>query len=431
MNRKLVVMSADGLVVEDVRAMASMPGFQKYFSHCARAESVRSIYPTITYPCHMTMITGVYPDKHGIYGNYEFIPGRKKLPWKWFYSANRWPDDIFKAAKREGLTTAAVFWPVTGNHPAIDWLIDEYWPQSPEDSLEDTFRRSGSSDELVDLVLKYSPGVKFPKHPDIDGFMLNCTCDIIRKHQPDLMLVHPADVDGFRHKNGVFNDEVMKAVRNTDRYLMQIMETLEETGLIDCTDVVLTSDHGLIDVTQTLHPNILLEQHGLLKTDGEGKLLSWEAYCLAQGTSALIYLNPEAGPGVWERTYQALQVLKDEGIWGIGDVFTQEEAQQQEHYGGDFAFVLETDGKTAFGDHLEGDALTFFKTKTYPGGQATHGHLPDKGPQPVFLGVGPHFKPDAVVPRIRLIDEAPTYAKILGLHLQGADGVPVDGMLNF
>ena len=75
MKQKLIVLSADALVFEDVEDLKNMPNYRKYLEGGCRVERVRSIYPTITYPCHTTMCTGVWPEKHGIYGNLELRPG--------------------------------------------------------------------------------------------------------------------------------------------------------------------------------------------------------------------------------------------------------------------------------------------------------------------------------------------------------------------
>ena len=55
-------------------------------------------------------------------------------------------------------------------------------------------------------------------------------------------------------------------------------------------------------------------------------------------------------------------------------------------------------------------------------GKSTHGHHPDKGPQPIFAAKGPAFKENVTIEKANLIDEAPTFAKVLGLELRGADG---------
>jgi predicted AlkP superfamily pyrophosphatase or phosphodiesterase len=83
-KKKLIVFSADAMVTEDLEHLKKMPNYQKYLAKGCVVERVKTIYPTITYPCHTSMCTGVYPNKHGIYGNIQFIPGLRKGPWKWF-----------------------------------------------------------------------------------------------------------------------------------------------------------------------------------------------------------------------------------------------------------------------------------------------------------------------------------------------------------
>lgn len=60
---------------------------------------------------------------------------------------------------------------------------------------------------------------------------------------------------------------------------------------------------------------------------------------------------------------------------------------------------------------------------------SSHGHLPHKGPQPVFLVAGPDIRPGVVLPRQRIIDEAPTFARILGFPLPQAQGRCMEGLL--
>lgn len=419
---KLLVLSADGLVKEDVDTLRSMPNFRKYFARASGVERVRSVYPTITYPCHTTMCTGVWPEKHGVCGNYQLTPGKKEKPWKWFRTDNHWPDDIFYAAKRKGLSTGAVFWPVTGNHPAIDYLIDEYWPQFKDDPLPDVFRRSGSSEEVLRAIGHSYQDVHLRIHPESSEFIIRCAVDLIDTFQPDVLFLHPADIDAARHRYGVFNDRVDKAIAATDAYIGMIMEALDRNGLLSGTDVVLTSDHGLIDVTRIVNVNVRLAEAGLLDVSGEGSLMDWRACCQSGGTSALVYLAENAGKEIYDETFSILNRMAEDPVCGISRVFTEEECRAQQHFGGEFAFVLETDGTTSFGDGFCGPLISSYDITDYRYGRATHGHLPEKGPQPVFWCIGPDFREEVVLPEGRLIDEAPTYAQILGTELPDCDG---------
>lgn len=114
MGKHVIVISEDALIYEDTATLEQLPVFGSIWKKAARVEQVRSIYPTLTYPCHTTMMTGCYPDRHGIVNNELSNVKELSSDWNWFYDKVKVPS-IFDRAKEKGLSTAAVFWPVTGN----------------------------------------------------------------------------------------------------------------------------------------------------------------------------------------------------------------------------------------------------------------------------------------------------------------------------
>ena len=134
-KQKLIVISMDAMINEDLEYAKKFPYFNKILTDGARIKSLKSVYPTLTYVCHTTMSTGCYPDKTGIINNEQCIPGNKNLPWFWFRESVKC-HDVFDFCKKQGLTTASVGWPVTGNHPNVDYLVDEIWPYHKEDIRE-------------------------------------------------------------------------------------------------------------------------------------------------------------------------------------------------------------------------------------------------------------------------------------------------------
>ena len=114
--------------------------------------------------------------------------------------------------------------------------------------------------------------------------------------------------------------------------------------------------------------------------------------------------------------------MADEEVYGFTQVFTEPEIRQKEHLGGNFAFALETDGLTSFGESVTRPMVRALDFKDYRYGAATHGHLPDRGIQPVFSAKGPAFRENVTIERANLVDEAPTFAKVLGADLKDADG---------
>ena len=428
-GKKMIVLSADALVHEDMAALREMPNFRKYLAGGSSIERVKSIYPTITYPCHTTMATGCWPDRHGIPGNlkspYRYI--QPPIPWIWEHEYVKVPD-IFDAAKAAGFTTAAVFWPCTGNHPSIDWLIDEYWTQSKEQTLADAFREMGTQPCLIPIIERYEHLMKERKHPFCDDFMLACAADIIRMFTPDLIMIHPANIDGARHGNGLFGPHITKTLEDTDRWIGDLMRAAEDAGVAEDTNFVLTSDHGQMDIKRVIHINVLLADAGLIRPRENGEP-EWDAWCQSGGMSACVYLKDPENREIHDKTYALLRHLCEEGVYGISRVYTAEEAREEEHFAGDFSFVLETDNYTSFGDSYTRPLVTGADNGDYRKGRATHGYLPSKGPFPVFCASGPAFRRGVVIGDGRLIDEAPTIARAMGFDMPDADGEPVTDLL--
>jgi len=423
---KLIVLSADALVSDDMELFKTLPNFKKYLAGGACVKTVKTCYPTITYPAHTSLATGVYPDRHGITGNDVYYPEPVKRPWVWFHKYVK-AKDIFTYAKEAGKTTAGVFWPVTGNHPDIDYLIDEYWTQGEDDTRRAAFERSGTSPEIMKIVDRYvDTGWVERSHPGADIFVISCAADIIREYSPDLIMIHPANIDGYRHGNGLFNEAVNKGIRETDEWLGQLCRAAEDAGQLQNTNIVLVSDHGQLEKKRSVKYNVLLADAGFLKVE-DGKIVEMKAYVRSGGMAAYCYVYDKKEK---DNVYNYLCHLRDEGIYGVSEVLTEAEAREKHRLGGEFDFVLETDGYTAFSEGIERPLTASYESDDYRLGKATHGYMPDKGPQPVFYAKGPDFKNGAELERCNIVDEAPTFARILGTEMKDVDGRVLTELLN-
>ena len=106
-----------------------------------------------------------------------------------------------------------------------------------------------------------------------------------------------------------------------------------------------------------------------------------------------------------------------------------EEAAEEYGLYGPFSFIVETDGYTTYADGWEEPIVNPIDFSDYRLGNATHGYEPETGAQPVFIAKGPAFKAGAYRERGRVIDEAPTYARILGDSMPEAEGCVMEDML--
>lgn len=422
-ERHVVVVSVDAMVFEDVEVLSKLYAFEGIWARTARVDRVQSVYPTITYPCHSTMMTGVYPDRHGIVNNEQPAVCVKSSPWQHMRKSVS-AKSIFDWAKEQGLTTAAVFWPVTGNDPNIDYLVDEYWPQHGESS-EQCFRDSGSSEEVLEKIVR--PNLKLienrhRQHPWADAFVMQCACDMLTHFKPNLLMVHPANVDAYRHETGLFSPKVTAGLYETNLWLQQLMKAADDAGILEQTDFFIVSDHGQMAIHRCVALNVLLAERGLIEVDGEGRIGDYTAFAQSGGLSALVYLKNPDSEADRARTLSVLRELQASEVAGIGQVLTEEEARRQHHLGGAFAFVVETDGYTSYANDWVRPLVRPLDNRNYRFGRASHGYLPEKGPQPTLVAFGPHIRPGVVLPKAHLVDEAPTFAHALGLEMKGIDG---------
>ena len=425
-NRKLVIISNDALVYEDMEYLLTKPLFQELVAKGTWVKTLKTIYPSVTYPCHTSMITGCYPNKTHLYNNECEDWGNSKWVWerKWHNTKT-----IIDAAKEKGMTTANVFWPVLANDPNIDYNIPEYWSQTPDQPLVDALKEMGTSDKVIEEIVK--PNLYFieghqRQHPYADEFVCACARDIILKYRPDVLVVHPAGIDGIRHGKGLFNDYVTEQIDYTYYWMEKIVRALKETGDWENTDFILTSDHGQVEIKRWGHPNILLAKAGLMTLNEDNEIIDYKAYIKSVGGSAHVYLTDKNDKASYDLTYKTLKDACESGLYGIERVYTAEECDKEEHLNGDFSFVIEADSYTSYGWEPFGPYFTTYDLSDYRTGRATHGFHPNKGPQPSMVMVGPDFNEGVVIDRRSTLDMAATIAKIFDFNMPDIDGKPIE-----
>ena len=432
MEKHLVVMSVDALVFEDLAYARTLPNFSRLLNGASMIERVKTIYPSLTHPVHATIITGAPVGVTGIVGNSIFKPNAPDTDnWQWYNIFSEIKcDTLLHAAKRKGLTTASSTWPVTAyGSETIDYLVPSalnYYFKGHENDPIGVYKMLGASDEVLEIIAE---AVKLfgneDKHPEYDELQIYCSVEIIKKYKPNLLLIHPGDVDSKRHKSGVFSERVTEAVERTDMWLGKVLDAIDEAGIADSTDFVLLSDHGQINITRVISPNVWLVDNGYITLNDNGTVKSWDAYVKSAGASAHVYLSRPDDKKLCDEVYKLLSDMAEEGIYGFERVFTADELRERYGLFGDFSFALETDGYTSFGERLVRPAVTGFELDDYRFGRATHGHEPTKGPQPPFIAKGPSFKSGVVLKTGNILNHAPTLAAALGVELRDAVGAPV------
>jgi predicted AlkP superfamily pyrophosphatase or phosphodiesterase len=407
--RHVVMISVDGLGAGWYMAPPPnlrVPNLRRLMDEGSYAEGVVGVYPSVTYPSHTTLVTGRLPGEHGIFTNLASRQaGKNPTDWFWFASAIQVPT-LWDVLGERGLTTAAAFWPATaGAH--ITWNIPEIWdPQKGAVGDPLYVAKYATPGLLFEAALELGP----PRQgEDEDTTRTSLAAFLIRKHKPNLLLLHLAALDDAEHRHGPGSAEAMAVLEKTDAHLGEILDVVRAAGLADSTDVFVVSDHGFLPVEREVNPNVLLARAGLLQVDDRGKITGGKVATVANGGSFFIYW-PES-EDLAREVDAALGPLRGEGVlWGVLS------RQAIHDLGAEPAIrlALEAAPGVEFDDRAKGEVVR--KLDSVAG---THGYLPFRaGLESAFIAWGPHIRRGVSLRRIRMTAIAPTVLRALGIEQQ-------------
>lgn len=206
----LVMISVDGMrpdyITEADAHGAKIPNLRRFLKEGTYAEGVVGVVPTVTYSSHTTLVTGVWPAKHGIFANTTFDPlQQNQAGWYWYTEDIRVPT-LWDIAAAAGRTTASIQWPVTvGAH--ITWNIPEFWRAStPDDAkLLRAVSTRGLLEEAKAELGEYRGGIDTSAQADESRGRF--TEWILEKKHPALLTLHLSALDHIEHETGPFSPE--------------------------------------------------------------------------------------------------------------------------------------------------------------------------------------------------------------------------------
>lgn len=210
-------------------------------------------FPSVTFPNHYTLATGLYPESHGIVGNTFWDPA---LQGEFYYTDKdrsmdpKWwgGEPFWVTAERQGVRSAIHMWPgseahILGVEPSF---MDNY---NSEEKLEKKVARVL---EFLDMPGKEDPTAD-PKHL-----------------RPQLIAAYVPDVDADGHKFGPNSTEIRTTIQSVDTMLDQIFKGLDQRNLTNIVNVVVVSDHGMAttDRTRLMQFEDLVDPEKIEHTDG-------------------------------------------------------------------------------------------------------------------------------------------------------------------
>ncbi|MBQ8591588.1 MAG: alkaline phosphatase family protein [Lachnospiraceae bacterium] len=426
-EHRVIIISFDAVGKRDLAFLKTLPNFGKFMEHAAICRNVSSVYPTLTYPAHTSIVTGKKPMHHGIVNNTQLQPNRPTPDWFWqrkYVKGTTLYDEAIKA----GWKTAALLWPVTAKS-RIRYCIPEVLANRPWQTQVSVMLTNSSPGYLMDMYKRFGHMVDGVRQPALDNFTHASALYTIRKHNPDLMLIHLTDVDTNRHIYGVEHEKVVQALIRHDKRLGEIMQALEETGDMSKTTVVLLGDHFQLDTHTIVYFNYMLKEKGYLSTKGD-KITDYKVIAKNCDGSCYIYVHPKyrEDEALLSEVTQMFTTLSPDEIYGIERIFSGKEAGK---LGADDNCVIMIEAKKGYYYLDEFEVLTRpVKEEKKHKMRATHGYLPDKPDyKTFFMATGYGIQEHAEVEAMQLYDEGPTLAKLMGLELPDIDGRIVEEIL--
>ena len=371
---KLLVLSIDAMFSENIERLKNFPALKPFLDRCLVARDMAPIYPALTYPCHVSIVSGNPAQVHGVYQNLECQPNAKYKDWKWYYSDVHCPT-LFDWFRQAGWTTSAIFWPVSANAP-VDYLVPEIWSYT-DDPVNIIKATSGGA--VNHIIERHRDDVDFTSKFKLDRFAKDCAVDIADEFDPDVMFLHLSLVDSTRHGYGIRHPEVDKAFDQCVEWLLEVLEHISAHTPLEELSLVILGDHGHLNCKGSLSMNKLFTDKGWVSDPLPEKLADCRAFANAAGVSCQVYVNDDS---LRPELEQLFETLKGEG-WLL-NWYTKSQALE-DGLDGPFDYVLEGGDGYFFVDAIKQDFFTPSPAKD--GGEyiGKHGHHPSRGDKPPFL----------------------------------------------
>jgi len=438
--RRVILISLDGLDARYLRSAdrygLKIPTLRRLMKEGVTARGgVVSVYPSLTYPAHTTIVTGARPARHGIYGNEVFDPAdpqsRNGL---WFARSIR-ADTLWDAATRAGLSVGLVSWPVAGG--AGDWNMPELWrPGGTQGESLSDIHANARPKELPAEIAARDPRLYAQATADEQDDMRTRFAEhIIGEKRPRLVLVHLFDLDHFQHDYGPFTKEAFAILEKVDGYVARILRAAEAAGTLRETAVFVVSDHGFRPVRKLIHPGVILADRGLIDakevTDEKGKtravVTAWKAWPYVTNGSCVVMLRDPHDKDLISRVRLAFRDYREFKVGGYGqkgegpllDVLSR---KYLDGFGvhESAGLMLEAAEGYSFGSNLVGEPVTDNAQR------GAHGYLPNvPGYRASLIASGAGVRRRGDLGTVQMTDIGPTVGRALGLALRDAEGRPL------
>jgi predicted AlkP superfamily pyrophosphatase or phosphodiesterase len=384
-----------------------MPTLRSLAASGAVAEGMIPVNPSVTWPNHTALITGVNATGHHVLAN-----GRIELPEDGGApEVKPWVDKaklvdartLYEAATEKGLTTAQVDWVAIYGAKGVTWKFGER-PEAGDTISQELIAQELVTAQELEHFNDSSPAWR-------DEIWTDAAVDIVEQHRPNLLLFHLLETDTLQHEYGAMSPAAYAAFAYADSCLARLVAAVKAAGIANRTTFMVASDHGFASYTKTIHVENALAEMGLVQRSGD----AWkgEVQLMPEGGAAFLYVREQTKRARLEADLKPRLAALE----GVAAVYTNAEARA-------IGIPSETETDQAPQLYLVAKPGYVFgagvapATVTVGEERGAHGYLntmPEM--QALFVASGAAIKPGVtlgVIPNLRV---EPTIADILGVTM--------------
>ena len=401
---KVVLISLDGFpakALDDPKQ--PIPTLRKLMAS-GTGGPMMAINPTITWPNHTTMVTGVGADTHGLLLNGAIVHTGTWPPVKVDATVDKEKlvkvPTVYDAAFKAGLTTAQVDWVAITNAPTVTWAFPEFATLTGPVEREMLAKGAVTTADLTDFN---KANIVFR-----DQIWTTAAEYLIREHQPDLLMFHLLTLDSTHHQYGPGTLAARDAMAFLDGCVARIVAAVHDAGLDDRTTFLVVSDHGFKGFTKEIRAINALQAAGLDK----------KVYVLPEGGSGFVYIEDAT------QIAKAREVLATvegvEHIYGPDDyaALGLPRPERDPQFG---QLLITAKEGYSFSGTVGGPV-----TAAVPQIGGSHAYLAsDPDLHPIFIASGKGVRKGVQLGLVSNLDLASTIAQLLGVSLPTAKGKPL------
>ena len=377
----VILISLDGFKPEYLEKYPA-PTLSMLAKEGVRAKWMTPSYPSLTFPNHYAIATGLYPDHNGIVANNIYAPEFNEtfsMSKREEVGNGRWwlGEPIWVTAEKQGQRSAPLFFP--GSEAEIAGKRPSFWK---------VFNDDFPNFERIDMALSW--------------------LDLPKTERPTMITLYFSDVDHGGHDAGPDSEDVKQAIARVDQSLRRLVEGLKARAIFDRVNLIIVSDHGMARVDPR-NVVVLDDYYDANQAQQIGWNIAWN--------SSMVHIFPK--PGMEDTIYASLKKAPHV------TVYRKKEIPARFHYGtsnriGEIVVMAEEGWSINSRDRVRPPQLLPDGSVKYRGAHGFDNQL--ESMRALFVAHGPAFKRAAVVEPFANVDVYNVMAKILKLKPAPNDG---------